>query len=765
METRAWLLDLYTDPQDELVVWFVTEEGGRFSNQPRLRLKQPFPITFYIAGPSRGLDQARRYLETQPVEVRLEETTRHDLFAGCPIPVLAVQVVRAHDQSLLFHNLADRCPNLTYYDADIPLALRYAARYNTFSLAHCRVTYSEDYQLQDLQVLSSPWELDPLAAPLRILSLEPDVNPSHAVPRWLNLYQAGRSARLDMRNERPLLINLRAILESYDPDLLVTTWGDTWLLAELQRLSRRWRIPLPLNRDRQRGLARRGERSYFSYGRVIYRGEQIHLYGRWHLDRCNAMLWGDYGLDGVLELGRVTRLPIQVAARVSPGTGISSMQILTALHQGVLVPWHKQQAEEPRGAVNLFYADQGGLVYQPTVGLHRDVAEVDFISMYPSVMVRFNISPETVGPINSLGTRLPNAEPIPELGLSIDRTQVGLVPRTLRPLLEKRIALKQRMADLSARDPRRKRYQAYASCHKWLLVTCFGYLGYKNARFGRIEAHQAVTAYGREALLRAKEVAEAQDYEVLHLFVDGMWVKKPGARRVADFQPLLDRVVECTGLPLSLDGIYRWVAFLPSRVNGSVPVPNRYFGVFQDGSIKVRGIEARREDTPPFIARMQMAMLEIMAQATDADALPGCLPDLLGRLRGTLLDLRAGRLPLGDCLVTQKLSRKLDEYRTPSPVARAVAQLRGIGKEMRPGQRVRFLFIRGEPGVWAWDLPEHPPASALDVSRYSTLMLRAASTVFYPLGVSEETLRQWLLGRAIAMALPGGVGCWAEVGL
>ncbi len=88
---------------------------------------------------------------------------------------------------------------------------------------------------------------------------------------------------------------------------------------------------------------------------------------------------------------------------------------------------------------------------------------------------------------------------------------------------------------MPAWDPRRNAYKARASAHKWLLVTCFGYLGYKNARFGRIEAHEAVTAYGREALLRAKEAAEDLGFTVLHMYVDGLWVKKDGASQVQRF--------------------------------------------------------------------------------------------------------------------------------------------------------------------------------------------------------------------------------------
>jgi len=105
--------------------------------------------------------------------------------------------------------------------------------------------------------------------------------------------------------------------------------------------------------------------------------------------------------------------------------------------------------------------------------------------------------------------------------------------------LSRRIALKKDLLDMPAWDPRRKVYKARAAAHKWLLVTCFGYLGYKNARFGRIEAHESVTAYGREALLRAKEVAEEMGYEVLHMYVDGLWVCRPGgsSQPASSFQP------------------------------------------------------------------------------------------------------------------------------------------------------------------------------------------------------------------------------------
>jgi DNA polymerase-2 len=354
------------------------------------------------------------------------------------------------------------------------------------------------------------------------------------------------------------------------------------------------------------------------------------------------------------------------------------------------------------------------------------VGGIDFVSMYPGIMVRFNISPEVPragnDPSTSSGQRL---EPGPG--------EPGIIPLTLAPILNKRLALKSALLTLNKYDCRRPVYQALASAEKWLLVTCFGYLGYKNARFGRIEAHEAVTAYGREALLRAKEAAEDMDFEILHMYVDGLWVHKEGCKTPADFQALLAEVTDRTGLPISMDGVYRWVVFLPSRVDERVPVANRYFGVFQSGEIKVRGIEARRRDTAPFISETQMAIMEILAKAEDADGLKDVLPKAQAFVQKQMSALRMMKVPVEKLLVSQKLSRELGEYSTPSPAARAVRQLEAAGKVVRPGQRVRFLFTLGKPGVRAWDVPDQPDPRCIDVARYRTLLQRAVETVLAPI--------------------------------
>jgi DNA polymerase II len=738
-EFTGWLLDLFEDPRESLVLYFIDEAG------PRWRLRCPFPVTFYALGQDAQLRALWQHLSDRPGEITLSRARRMDVFKRDAVTALGITVENPYQARQVFQQTAARFPNLEYADADLHISLRFAAETGAFPLAYCRVTADQEGQLQDIEVLEGAWTLKTLPIPLRTMSLSPDVAPHHARPHRLMVEIEGETYQFDLHTWRALLVNLRALIQRHDPDLLLTDWGDTWLLPRLLHQSEAHHIPLGLNRERGRGVSWRKERTYFSYGQIIYRGQQIHLFGRCHIDRQNAMLWDDYALEGSIEVSRVTALPLQTAARVSPGTGISSIEMLTALREGILVPWQKQQAEMLKPAADLFSADQGGLVYQPKIGVHKNVAEIDFVSLYPAIMVHFNISPETILPD-------PNADNlVPALGLAIDTSQDGLIPKALRPLLEKRIEMKKHLASTPAWDPYRKSFKNRSSALKWLLVTCFGYLGYKNARFGRIEAHQAVTAYGREALLRAKEAAEDFGFEVIQLYVDGLWVRHPDKTQPADIEPLLLEIQTRTGLPISLDGIYRWVVFVGSRQNKKRPVANRYFGVFQDGSIKVRGIDARRRDSTPFVAQAQMHLLELLARAEEPEA---ALPEAIAFLQDRLRTLRAGSVKLPDLLVRQRLGRKMEAYRTPSPAARAVLQLNTVGKPLHPGQRVPFLYTLGKPGVFAWDLPHKPNPHAVDVARYQRLLLRAAGIVLESWGLDEAKLTERVLSDASQLCLP-----------
>ena len=113
-----------------------------------------------------------------------------------------------------------------------------------------------------------------------------------------------------------------------------------------------------------------------------------------------------------------------------------------------------------------------------------------------------------------------------------------------------------------------------------------------------------------------QKIVEARGFSVLHGIVDSLWLKnKNGSIKTekTDYLQLKEFIEMETGFKISFEGIYKWIAFIHSKRNNVLPVPNRYFGVFEDGSLKIRGLEARRHDTPTFFSKCQNEILEIMS--------------------------------------------------------------------------------------------------------------------------------------------------------
>ena len=217
-ELRGWLLDAYPHTQEGVALWLLCEDGQRRC------LRLDLPVWFYIAGAPAELRAVWRYLQAQPLDLRLERQERRELFSG-PIPVLAVRCPGPLAQQRLYHGLRQHFPALEYYDADLPAALHCAGRYGVFPLARCQVQVDEQGRVQELQALDSPWELDPHYPPLRILHLRPDQDPAHCTPSALEARCGRYDCRLALQPGRALLNNLSALLRRLDPDLIVALLG------------------------------------------------------------------------------------------------------------------------------------------------------------------------------------------------------------------------------------------------------------------------------------------------------------------------------------------------------------------------------------------------------------------------------------------------------------------------------------------------------------------------------------------------------------
>jgi len=786
METIGWLFDLYPRG-DRVVLWFLDLEGRA------LRLEDAFPYTVYLGGPEDRVRRAVQFLISRGWLARAYPTRRGDLASGATVSVWALELRAYGHLPQLRGWLGKKEGDLAGYNCDLDVAAYYlyvrgiwpCAWYDLkvreeklLALAPKEEQFARDFAVPSLTTLDLGLTRDPLI-PL-------------GAGNGLTVTWEGRTLELEAADRAGLVREVAHWLMKVNPDLVLSDWGDEEIVPPLTRWSTEYRVPLPL--DREPGTVARkftGGRTYFSYGRVVYQGHAAPFYGRWHVDRKNSFFFREADLMGLMQIARLGQIPLQQAARASPGTLITSMQLARAVADGILIPWRKADPERFKSAGELLTVDKGGLVFMPPIGLYFHVAELDFASMYPTIMSTHNISPETVNcrccvdvgegarsstgedtcatdplplPPHPLpqsrnsgaqasslcstgkmpvlpvkggwegslrggrGTSGPWPSPhdpfVPEANYRVCRRREGLVPRTLRPILELRECLK--AAAREAGGEMAALYHQRQNALKWMLVTCFGYLGYKNARFGRIEAHEAVTAFGRDKLLIAKEKCEAAGYKILHGLTDCLWVHKAGMT-ASELNTLCQEISTATGVKLALEGVYRWIAFLPSRQNRERPVATRYFGVFVNGQVKARGLLSRRRDTPPLVRRAQEALLTRLAAATTPAELAALQPELLDMAEAFRQRLREGGIPPQELIITRVLSQPLADYRVETPTALAVRQLARAGIRIRPGEKVRFVHRerRGPKECRVQAAPFLDGLEDYDVKIYLDLLERA----------------------------------------
>ncbi len=736
----GWIFDAYPTAGG-MVVWIVDAEGKSH------RLVDPFQPSFYAAGPVKALRQLAADLSRMRLAAPAGMTRRQEFWTGSPRDVLEFLLLDPERQPALLRQLAVPRPGITLYDCDLAPALTYCHARNIFPLAKTTAISDGDRGIR-YEVEGTAWDLEYPEPPLILMALTAQGDEQgRGAPigklRSLTITCEGDETTLEEGDPETLVAELNRLIRRFDPHVIITDWGDAFLVPALLDLARRAETPLELDREVVRRRIRSTGRSYFSYGRVVYQAPSYPFFGRWHLDSKNSFILKETELAGLLELSRLSKVPVQKMARTSPGSAISMMQLDRALTDGILIPWKKGEPERWKTAWDLLVADKGGLVYQPITGLYEGVAEIDFASMYPAMMVRHNISPETVDcpccPDNTA----------PEIGYSTCRRRDGLVTRTLRPILLRRQALK-RLRN-HACGVTRARYDHRQNALKWILVTCFGYLGYKNARFGRIEAHETVTAYAREKLLTARALAEAHGFRVLHMIVDSLWIQRPGLTE-AEVLDLCRDIERDVGIGIGLEGIYKWLSFLPSRVDPAVSVANRYLGAFRSGELKLRGIDLRRSDTPPLVAEAQQRMVEILAQADDLAGFAARIPRVLETFAEYAWRLREGQVRLEDLTIRRTVSKEAGEYKTNSQIGLASRQMADRGVAVHPGERVRYVISdadapNAEARVRA--IPFLAPDTPYDTGKYLELLCRAAETLLWHHGYDCRRLLHILAERGV----------------
>ena len=426
--------------------------------------------------------------------------------------------------------------------------------------------------------------------------------------------------------------------------------------------------------------------------------------------------------------------------RASIGKCLSSLQFYYAHKRDILIPWKPEIVEDPKNAYELFVADRGGLVLKPLAGVHEHVGEIDFASLYPSIIRNYNISAETVN-----CTCCPDSKfQIKELKMHICEKREGIIARSLVMPLDKRFEYK-RLRDSVINDEILKQtYNDRAGALKWILVCCFGYLSYRNAKFGKIDSHIAVCALARKALVDAMHTSEYSGFRVIHGIVDSLWLSKDNAN-ISDYEELKIKIENESGFKLSIEGIYKWIVFLPSKNYSERQVANRYFGAFEGtNKLKVRGIEVRRRDIPPYFKKCQQELLDELARCNNRKELRNCARwKCVQIFEKYSKDLEEHKVSSTELIIKRRLSKNLGEYFSKRQLqVNAADRLAQEGLKLRAGQSISYVITCYKSTGKDRSIPEELLKDKVeyDSDRYIELLADCCSTVLSPFGVSKDEL-------------------------
>ena len=235
-------------------------------------------------------------------------------------------------------------------------------------------------------------------------------------------------------------------------------------------------------------------------------------------------------------------------------------------------------------------------------------------------------------------------------------------------------------------------------------------------------------------------IAEDMNFDVLHGIVDSIWVKKKNNTAKDDYFKLKETIKKETDFDISFEGVYKWIAFLPSEINTHLPVLNRYFGVFEDGTIKTRGIETRRHDTPPFLVQCQNEILELLAKGNSIkDIKHDKLSLIIKKIKKYLSLLKYRKIDTENLIFTKLLSKDYNQYNNRNTVENsAIKQLELNGEYVKAGQVLQYIIIDYNGPLLKRVVPIqllNNKTNYYDIKKYSELLIDSCNTLLKPFGI------------------------------
>jgi DNA polymerase I len=500
---------------------------------------------------------------------------------------------------------------------------------------------------------------------------------------------------LPMKSEKEMLEAFMDVIRDVDPDI-ITGWN-----------SDRFDVPfvydrLVFNNIKTSKASRMGQDIY------VYdsnQGKQYRIKGRINIDYLKAykkMQYGEldsYALDFVAlkelgvgkldieslpkeiwerrdydELLRYNRRDVEIMAQLDKKLGIfkfldtlsriSSVDFQDVLFNSRIVDSYVLRYTSVQGIVlpTKSYNQRrsnyrGAKVLDPRKGIHDNVGIFDLASLYPSIIISFNLSPETMSRENRA------------------REAKGLIPTLLEDLFVLRQEYRSKGLDNEQRVV------------KEIMNSFYGVMAFPSFRLFKQEMAAAITKHGREIIEHTKTVVEDTGYTVIYGDTDSVFVSGiPNTNDANKLESAINKRYNDYASNHNLDSHRLRIEFEAFAPRALLVKKKRYAMKLDDGTYKIAGFQMKRSDTQPLAKELQEKILHMILEGASVRDVQSYYKNIRDEVYQKMHIEKIG--------IPRKFTKDLDEYNGGYAIEGAIYANQHFSKNFGAGDKVVSYHIK-----------------------------------------------------------------------
>lgn len=224
----------------------------------------------------------------------------------------------------------------------------------------------------------------------------------------------------------------------------------------------------------------------------------------------------DLLMNLLVVVSRIARMPIDDIARMGVSQWIRSLLYYEHRQRNAMIPRRDELDAKSQGVMNeAIIKDKkyrGGLVVDPTEGIHFDVTVMDFASLYPSIIKVRNLSYETVRCSHEDCKK----NTIPDTNHWVCTKYNGLTSMIIGSLRDLRVNYYKSLAKRAKTLEQKEQYTVVSQALKVILNASYGVMGAEIFPLYFLPAAEATTAVGRYIIMETIKKCQSNGIEVLY---------------------------------------------------------------------------------------------------------------------------------------------------------------------------------------------------------------------------------------------------------